>query len=389
MTNLSKTVIAVFVIFGSLVTSPALALVEHQWWMATWYCSNYLTPGLTFPRVELTYAIVPSLNCEGGGCTTLADGLVLYSRPKGRNDKFTYQVTSANSGQVSASETDLGNTFLNLRKMPAVGNQLQMSMVETIEGKEFKYECQTQNYKLNVRTTDNTISWRLLPGRARDIGVGADGSVWIIGTSPVGAAGDFSIYRFAGTYWAVVSGGAVRIAVGPNGVPWIVNSAGQIFRREGNAWKPLPGRAKDIGVGADGTVWIIGTNPVGTAGDFGIYSLVGGSWVAVEGGAVRISVAPDGMPWIVNAAGQIFRRRGDSWRDPYPGFGKDIGVGPDSSVWLIATGRVGNAADFGIFEWDGSNWAKAPGGGIGIAVGPNSVPWMVNSAGSIYRLGPK
>jgi Tectonin domain len=229
-----------------------------------------------------------------------------------------------------------------------------------------------------------TISWEQLPGRAKDISVGADGSVWVIGTNPVGTARDFGIYEWDGSNWAGVDGGAVRIAVGPNGVPWVVNSAGQIFRRKGGAWKQLPGKAKDIGVGADGSVWVIGTNPVGTARDFGIYEWDGSNWAGVDGGAVRIAVGPNGVPWVVNSAGQIFRRKDGAWKQ-LPGKAKDIGVGADGSAWVIGTNPVGTARDFGIYEWDGSNWDEAEGGGIGIAVGPDATPWIVNSEGTIFK----
>jgi hypothetical protein len=65
----------------------------------------------------------------------------------------------------------------------------------------------------------------------KDIGVGADGSVWLIGTNPVGAGSDFGVYKWNGTNWDGVDGGRVRIAVGPGGLAWLVNSVGQIFLR--------------------------------------------------------------------------------------------------------------------------------------------------------------
>jgi hypothetical protein len=149
-----------------------------------------------------------------------------------------------------------------------------------------------------------------LPGLGKDIGVGADGSVWMIGTNPVGAASDFGVYKWNGTNWDGVDGGGVRIAVGPDGTPWMVNSAGQIFHRQGNSWKaPLPGLGKDIGVGADASVWMIGTNPVGTASDFGVYKRNGMNWDGLaNSGGVSIAVDPRGRAWLVNSAGQIFRR---------------------------------------------------------------------------------
>ena len=147
-------------------------------------------------------------------------------------------------------------------------------------------------------------SWAGLPGLATDIGVGADGSVWITGTNSV--QGGFGIYTWNGKGWSAVEGGAVNVAVDPKGVPWVVNEMGDIFRREGNDWQRLPGLATDIGVGADGSVWITGTNPV--QGGFGIYTWNGEGWSAVEGGAVRVAVDPKGMPWAVNANGNIYER---------------------------------------------------------------------------------
>ena len=72
-------------------------------------------------------------------------------------------------------------------------------------------------------------------------------------------------------------------------------------------WIQRPGLAKDIGVGADGSVWVIGTNPVGTAQDFGIHRWTGSSWEAIDGGGVQISVGLP-LPWVVNSMGHIFQR---------------------------------------------------------------------------------
>ena len=148
--------------------------------------------------------------------------------------------------------------------------------------------------------------------------MGANGSVWIVGTNPV--AGGYGIYRWTGSGWTPVPGGATRIAVDPSGNPWVVNSAGQIYNWVGNPWVVNSagqiynwvgndwvvhsGAATDIGVGADGSVWIVGTNPV--AGGYGIYTWTGPGLVPVPGGAVVISVGPSGNPWVVNSAGQIY-----------------------------------------------------------------------------------
>ena len=221
-------------------------------------------------------------------------------------------------------------------------------------------------------------TWNRKSGRARDIGVGPDGSVWVIGTSSTG--GGYSIHKWTGNKWTRVSGGAVRIAVGPSGVPWVVNSSGKIYQRTGSSWTQRPGAAKDIGIGADGSVWVIGTNSVG--GGYGIYRWNGSDWTKVSGGAVRVAVEPNGTPWVVNNSGNIYRRQGSSWSKK-PGAAKDIGVGADGSVWVIGTNSVGGG--YGIYKWSGSGWTKVSGGAVRIAVEPNGNPWVVNSSGYIYQ----
>ena len=129
-------------------------------------------------------------------------------------------------------------------------------------------------------------SWQMLPGLAKDIGVGADGSVWVIGMDSTG--GGYSIHQWNGSNWTRIDGGAIRIAVAPDGNPWVVNSNDNIFRRTGGSWQMLPGLAKDIGVGADGSVWVIGTDSTG--GGYGIHRWNGSNWTKIDGGAVQITV---------------------------------------------------------------------------------------------------
>jgi hypothetical protein len=141
----------------------------------------------------------------------------------------------------------------------------------------------------------------LRPGSANEVGAGASGSVWIVGTNPV--AGGFGIWHWTGTTWAAVPGGAVRIAVDPSGRPWVVTSLHQIYHWTGSVWTLFPGAATDIGVGANGSVWAAGTNPV--ADGFSISHWTGTTWTTVPGAAVRIAVDPIGSPWVINSSHQI------------------------------------------------------------------------------------
>jgi hypothetical protein len=239
-----------------------------------------------------------------------------------------------------------------------------------------------------------------LPGLAIDIGVapaGGSGLAWVIGTNPVGPS-DFGIFRWVGTEnrWEEVDGGGVRISVGGDGTPWVVNASGGIFRRPGGPggrWEQLPGAAKDIGALTANLAWVIGTNLVDSSGDCGIFIWTGTVWEQVDGAGVAIAVQGNGTPWVVNAGGGIFRRPGGRvgrW-EQLPGAAKDVGVSFGGSAWVIGTNPVGSSGDFGIFNWDGTQWLQRflSQGGARIAVDegiPGSGrPWVVNSARQIFE----
>lgn len=72
--------------------------------------------------------------------------------------------------------------------------------------------------------------WTPLPGQARDITVGADGALWILGHRE--ASGGYSIHQYkAGTnYFIPWSGFGAVISAGGGGKPWIINEFGNIYR---------------------------------------------------------------------------------------------------------------------------------------------------------------
>lgn len=214
--------------------------------------------------------------------------------------------------------------------------------------------------------------WQRLPGDASDIGVGADGSVWAIGTDE--RSGGYGIYKWLGSRWQRVDGGALRIDVDPEGTPWIVNNSHSIYRRQGNEWLRVGGNARDIGIGADGSVWV-------TSGG-GTYRYDKGSWVGVRGSGVRIDVDPDGVPWVIDHTNDIHQLIAGHWVRR-PGIGRDIGIGGDGSVWTVGTSR--DDGSHRIYRWNGTAWNRVPGSARQISVGPDGYPWAANSGGDVYR----
>jgi hypothetical protein len=154
------------------------------------------------------------------------------------------------------------------------------------------------------RLTDG--AWQKVPGSASDIGIGADGSVWIIGTAAGTSERGHVICRWNGSGWDQMPGGGVRIAVGPNGNPWIIAGSGALFEYVDTAWQPRGAVGLDIGVGPDGSAWLVGANKSPEPGGNAIFRWTGQDWRRVRGGGVSISVGHGGSPWIVNDTNEIF-----------------------------------------------------------------------------------
>ncbi len=227
-----------------------------------------------------------------------------------------------------------------------------------------------------------TPNWQQLSGGARDISIGADGSVFIIGTDYNYNNGGARIFKWANNDWTPIGGYAIAIAVAPNGVPWVVNSFGSIFRRDGNVWTQVPGGAKDIGIGADGSIFIIGTDYNYNNGGARIFKWANNDWTPIGGYAIAIAVAPNGVPWMVNSFGSICRRDGNVWTQLFGG-AKDIGIGADGKVYIIGTDTLNGG--YGTFTWTGNSWNKFSGAGIKIAGDLNGKPWLINSYNVIFK----
>jgi peptidoglycan hydrolase-like protein with peptidoglycan-binding domain len=275
--------------------------------------------------------------------------------------------------------------------------------------------------KRQILTIDDRVAYggvydtfSTLPGKAKDIAVATGGTpdLWIISDEPLGNG--FRVKKFNGSGFDSTDGGAVRIAVGPDGIPWLVDSVGQIWRRTttnpfvGGAWQLLPGRASDIGVGGDGTAWVIGVDSI--PGGSGIHRFNGSFWVrSVDGAAKRIAVDEGGRPWVVNSSNRVFRRNSSDpnvsgqWVD-LGGNATDVGValgGQGRHTWAVGTssgslrlsvwneqpfvgaGGGGNDAPRKL-QFDMGKTVGAGGAGIAVTADINGRPFVLDATGTIF-----
>jgi hypothetical protein len=293
--------------------------------------------------------------------------------------EFILEETGPAEGPVRASSAYWDGNLLVLPEVWTKGVSYWAELRE-IAHDRFRLESYGPNPAAGAPGSGNYqhLDWQRMPGEARDIGVGADGSVWAVGADDFGA--EWGLYRWDGSNWWESRGSAVRVDVDPWGNPWIINSDNEIYRLTRGRWERLPGAANDIGIGADGSVWVVGVNS--RRGGYSIFTLTPKGWLRVEGAGVRIDVDATGTPWVINDDDQIFRLEHGLWRR-IPGRARDIGVGADGSVWVIGVDE--RAGGHSVYRYNGETWDRVPGSGSQISVGPDGEPWVVNREGTVYR----
>ena len=95
---------------------------------------------------------------------------------------------------------------------------------------------------------------------------------------------------------------AIRVALGPNGQPWVIDKEFRIFRFVANAWQSLPGFARDIAVGGNGTAVIADRD-----GRIRVWLPEEKRWNIVSGieNAAGVAATPKGHPWVVDTDGRL------------------------------------------------------------------------------------
>lgn len=318
-----------------------------------------------------------------------------------------------------------GSSALNAILMHEIGHLLGFDHSGFITSLMYPF-LSSLNRTIRDDDLGNVISryrtWRIQPGLARDIGVGAAGR-WVIGNSGTGGSG-YGIHRFNGIGWVPISGSAVRVAVGDEA--WVVNSTGRIYMRTGTSsqnvagtgWSDVSGslRATDIGVGANQNAWVISDQSVSSGGN-SIFRRSGNGWVQVSGAAVRIAVGADGTVVVVNGNGLVFRRTGITASNPSgtgwsllnqlapnvfgneTGFANDVGVARNGVAWVTGTAD-GNPMTFVRQEQSAvsgpsgstaqafARWVTIPGEATNIDAYVVHDPWITHANRQISRRLP-
>lgn len=276
--------------------------------------------------------------------------------------------------------------------------------------------------------------WRRHSGKkATDIGVGGDGTVWIVGTDFVASKGGATLHRRdpRTRKWITDTRRLRTITVGPGGQPAGVSSTNEIWDKSARApnprepetepetepgpdgevvekpkpqpemrgrvvskhsgdWYQFPGLAQDMGRGARGHIWVVGTDRFAYRWDRGKKS-----WIRIgkRQDFVHIDAASDGGALAVTTDGAVYfagRNAGQGTRWTKVGDNaRDIGIG---GGWAWITRRAGGGGQVWRASYDGSGrfrWRRIPGNvPVGLAHidgDPNGNAWGVSDTNQIYR----
>jgi peptidoglycan hydrolase-like protein with peptidoglycan-binding domain len=276
-----------------------------------------------------------------------------------------------------------------------------------------------RNLQLDDKVAASSLydKWITASNNARDVGIGSNGSVWIISNIAVG--NNFTIQRWNGSSFVTSNNGTgVRIAVAPDGRPWVVGFDGSIWRRTTTSpttgtWDQVAGCARDIAVDVDlfgdDLVWVVGCAPIGS--NFGLHRLNGSGVFVPVAGRTAVRVAAEhgtGRVWVADSAGAISRYigfAGQPWQN-VPGLARDVAGGPrgadfngpinyafvvgtDGKAWVFNE-QVGNADDEAephafTFRLFAEPLLPPPLSLGSIAVGPDGAPWVVTTSFRLLR----
>lgn len=224
-----------------------------------------------------------------------------------------------------------------------------------------------------------------------DVGVGADGSVFAIGAIPVPSIGGFSIFKIVnGEMHKLPNCSAVRVAVSPQGVPWVITSSNQVLKYVSGAWQTIAGTASDIGIGADGSVFAISTTVYSPSGGFTILKWNGTTFVTMtDCSGIHIAVSPNGIPWVANKSNVVYQFSGNVLWNVVSGVSaNDIAIGTDGQVYVTnaSTGVAGYQPPIYKYNSTTTAWTQLPGiFGTSISAGTAGKIWWIDETGLLHN----
>lgn len=242
--------------------------------------------------------------------------------------------------------------------------------------------------------TDHYLNITPITGiSAIDVGVGADGTLWVISNEKTG--NDYKVYRQkdGSTTWENMDGVGTRISVAPDGNAWVVRSDKNIYKYDGLKWVQVSGSALDISCSPDGSVYHIGLSST-----FYRLNSDGKSWSQVSGNGVNIAGGMSRSLWSITSNSNIYIRNPVEW-EQVGTRGADIACSRNGLTWIVTTSAWPN--QFAAYDEMRKEWVYVPlvehlaqsgpnslsdSSTVRIAAAPNGDLIGVKKDGSMFRM---
>jgi hypothetical protein len=229
--------------------------------------------------------------------------------------------------------------------------------------------------------------WETLDAQARDVAVGAGGTVYLV-------RGDGTLARYDPARGAAAMMDppqpAVRVAVGTRDLPWALAESGAVFRFDGLAWQRVAGAGRALAAREDAIFMLTPEGLLQRRDE------TRGAWSSIAARGRAIAVDAMGRPWIATESGQIFSS------DPSLPAARSSAAGAGNPLSQIIAWRSirGNARalaiaqsgavlaldrDGNVWQLRGKDWQRLPGRLQRIAIEPDGTPWGIDAEAHILR----
>ena len=222
-------------------------------------------------------------------------------------------------------------------------------------------------------------AWTDLPGRLSQIDVGADGTIFGLGT--LSRSGIFDIFTYNGASWRKVPGRVHEIEVAPDGLPIGAGSGQRMWQYDGSRWTLASSDVIDVAVDDRGTRFTALSN-----GQVAMQR--GEDWVQI-GTGVSVEAGPGGLVVMQDTDGPL-RVVSPFGHFTLPGEVSDYSVGADGRIYGVLVDGAHGANE--AVTWDVPYGWKSLGltDVAGVTAGPDGTvyAWMPNGAVQMRKMTP-
>ena len=227
------------------------------------------------------------------------------------------------------------------------------------------------------------ITWKNTNIKGVDIGIGQEGSVYVIGI-------DNRIYHYdqMSASYEVVKGyrelmNPTTIKVSPKGITYVIANCGTIYyyQDEEHDWIPLENIcARELDIGIDNSLWIITCeNKIAKV----ICNSSHCNEVVIDGHGKNIALSPEGEIYITTIEKDIMKLKENMWVTIDNMKANDLAVSNEGVLFVISSD---NNILYRVISEELGTWQEINAVAKRVSVGPYSLPGIVSYISGLIKV---